>query len=107
MLSSVILWSLTAFLGIYSLILLSGHGAALIAGYNTMTEDEKKTIDEKKLCFVMGISTSICALTMLYMAVLSPNITITTTIIASSIITIDLIVSIYIANTKCKKIIKT
>ena len=103
MLSSVILWSLTAFLGIYSLILLSGHGAALIAGYNTMTEDEKKTIDEKKLCFVMGISTSVCALTMLYMAVLNPNITITTTIIASSIITIDLIVSIYIANTKCKK----
>ena len=103
MLSSVILWSLTAFLGIYSLILLSGHGSVLIAGFNTMTEDEKKTIDEKKLCFVMGISTSVCALTMLYMAVLNPNITITTTIIASSIITIDLIVSIYIANTKCKK----
>ena len=103
MLSSVILWSLTAILGIWSLILLSGHGAASLAGYNTMTEDEKKTIDEKKLCFVMGISMSVCALTMLYMAVLSPNITITTTIIASSIITIDLIVSIYIANTKCKK----
>ena len=103
MLSSVILWSLTAILGIWSLVLLSGHGAISIAGYNTMTEDEKKTIDEKKLCFVMGISTSVCALTMLYMAVLNPNITITTTIIASSIITIDLIVSIYIANTKCKK----
>jgi len=103
MLYSVILWSLTAFLGIWSLVLLSGHGAILIAGYNTMTEDEKKTIDEKKLCFVMGISMSVCALTMLYMAVLNPNITITTTIIASSIITIDLIVSIYIANTKCKK----
>ena len=103
MLSTVILWSLTAILGIWSLVLLSGHGAALIAGYNTMTEDEKKTIDEKKLCFVMGISTSVCALTMLYMAVLSPNITITTTIIASSIITIDMIVTIYIANTKCEK----
>ncbi len=103
MLSSVILWSLTAILAIWSLILLSGHGAASIAGFNTMTEDEKKTIDEKKLCFVMGISTSVCALTMLYMAVLNPNITITTTIIASSIITIDLIVSIYIANTKCEK----
>ena len=103
MLSSVILWSLTAIFGIWSLILLSGHGAASIAGYNTMTEDEKKTIDEKKLCFVMGISTSVCALTMLYMAVLSPNITITTTIIASSIITIDMIVTIYMANTKCEK----
>lgn len=103
MLSSVILWSLTAILGIWSLVLLSGHGAISIAGYNTMTEDEKKTIDEKKLCFVMGISMSVCALTMLYMAVLSPNITITTTIIASSIITIDMIVTIYVANTKCEK----
>ena len=103
MLSSIILWSLTAILAIWSLVLLSGHGAASIAGYNTMTEDEKKTIDEKKLCFVMGVSMSVCALTMLYMAVLNPNITITTTIIASSIITIDLIVSIYIANTKCEK----
>ena len=103
MLSSVIFWSLTVILGIWSLIFLSGHGSVSIAGFNTMTEDEKKTIDEKKLCFVMGICTSVGALTMLYMAVLNPNITITTTIIASSIITIDLIVSIYIANTKCKK----
>ena len=103
MLSSVILWSLTAILAIWSLILLSGHGAASIAGFNTMTEDEKKAIDEKKLCFVMGISMSVCTLTMLYMAVLSPNITNTTTIIASSIITIDMIVTIYIANTKCEK----
>ena len=103
MTSSIIFWTLTAILGIWSLVLLSGHGAASIAGYNTMTEDEKKTIDEKKLCFVMGISTSVCALTMLYMAVLSPNITITTTIIASSIITIDMIVTIYMANTKCEK----
>lgn len=103
MTSSIIFWTLTAILGIWSLVLLSGHGAASIAGYNTMTEDEKKTIDEKKLCFVLGICMFVCALTMLYMAVLSPNITIATTIIASSIITIDLVVSIYIANTKCNK----
>lgn len=103
MLSSVILWSLTAIFGIWSLILLSGHGAASIAGYNTMTEDEKKTIDEKKLCFVTGISMSVCALTMLYMAVLYPNITNTTAIIAGSIIAIDATVTVYIGNTKCKK----
>ena len=103
MTSSIIFWTLTAILGIWSLVLLSGHGAASIAGYNTMTEDEKKTIDEKKLCFVLGICMFVCALTMLYMAVLSPNITNTTAIIACSIITIDLVVSIYIANTKCNK----
>lgn len=47
MLYSVIFWSLTAILGIWSLVLLSGHGAISIAGFNTMTEDEKKAIDEK------------------------------------------------------------
>ena len=103
MTSSIILWTLTVILAIWSLVLLSGHGSTSIAGFNTMTADEKKTINEKKLCFVMGISTSVCALTMLYMAVLSPNITFTTTIIASSIITIDMVVTIYIANTKCEK----
>lgn len=103
MLSSVILWSLTAILGIWSLILLSGHGAASIAGFNTMTEDEKKTIDEKKLCFVMGICMLISALVLFFMAMLGSNITNTTVFIASSIITIDVAVTVYIANTKCKK----
>ena len=101
--STIFWWSLTAIFGIWSLILLSGHGAASIAGYNTMTEDEKKTIDEKKLCFVLGICMFVCALTMLYMAVLSPNITNTTAIIAGSIIAIDAAVTVYIENTKCKK----
>jgi len=103
MTSSTILWTLTAIFAIWSLVLLSGHGAASIAGFNTMTEDEKKTIDEKKLCFVMGISMLISTLVLFFMAILSPNITNTTAIIAGSIITINLVVTIYIANTKCKK----
>ena len=104
MLYSVIAWSLTAILGIWSIVLLSGHGAISIAGYNTMTEDEKKTIDEKKLCFVLGICTLISALVLFFMAMLgSKNITNTTAIIAGSIIAIDAVVMVYIANTKCKK----
>jgi hypothetical protein len=104
MLYSVISWSLTAILGVWSLILLSGHGAASIAGFNTMTEDEKKTIDEKKLCFVAGICMLISALVLFFMAMLgSKNITNTTAIIAGSIIAIDAAVMVYIANTKCKK----
>lgn len=103
MLSSVIWWSLTAILGIWSLILLSGHGAASLAGFNTMTEDEKKTFDEKKLCFVGGIGSLISTLVLFFMAILSPNITNTTAIIAGSIIAIDAAVMVYIANTKCKK----
>ena len=103
MLSSIIFWSLTAILGIWSLILLSGHGAASLAGFNTMTEDEKKTFDEKKLCFVGGIGSLISTLVLFFMAILSPNITNTTAIIAGSIIAIDAVVMVYIANTKCKR----
>ena len=103
MLSSIIFWSLTAILGIWSIVLLSGHGAASLAGFNTMTEDEKKTFDEKKLCFVGGIGSLISTLVLFFMAILSPNITNTTAIIAGSIIAIDAAVMVYIANTKCKR----
>ena len=103
MLYSVISWSLTAILGIWSIVLLSGHGAISIAGFNTMTEDEKKAIDEKKLCFVGGIGSLISTLVLFFMAILSPNITNTTAIIAGSIIAIDAVVMVYIANTKCKR----
>ncbi len=100
---SIYIMDFTTILAIWPLVFRSNHRTASIARFNTMTEDEKKTIDEKKLYFVIAICMSICALTTLYTAVLSPTITITTTIIASSIITIDLAVTIYIANTKYKK----
>ena len=101
---SIYIMDFTTILGIWSLVLLSGHGAISIAGFNTMTEDEKKTIDEKKLCFVGGIGGLISALVLFFMALVGPkNITNTTAIIAGSIIAIDAVVMVYIANTKCKK----
>ena len=37
-----------------SLVLLSGRGAWLIAGYNTMSREEKAKYDEKALCRRVG-----------------------------------------------------
>ena len=37
-----------------SAILLSGHGAWLIAGYNTASKEEKEKYDSKKLCRAVG-----------------------------------------------------
>ena len=37
------------------ILFLSGHGAGLIAGYNTASEAERSRYDEKKLCRYMGI----------------------------------------------------
>lgn len=42
-------------IGIMGIVLLSGHGGFLIAGYNTASEEEKAMYDEKKLCRIMGI----------------------------------------------------
>lgn len=36
------------------ILFLSGHGAGLIAGYNTASEAERSRYDEKKLCRYMG-----------------------------------------------------
>lgn len=41
-------------IGIATIVLLSGHGGILIAGYNTASEEEKAAYDEKKLCRIIG-----------------------------------------------------
>jgi len=50
------------FLGL-SLYLLQGKGGFLIAGYNTMSAEEKADIDEEALCVFMGkmmIAITVC-----------------------------------------------
>ena len=42
--------------------LLCGKGAWLIAGYNTMSQAEKRRYDEKKLCRAMGIFLLLCSI---------------------------------------------
>ncbi len=55
MLSSIIFVVLNRNFGICSLILLSGHGAALIAGYNTMMKMKRKQLTREKLCFMQRV----------------------------------------------------
>lgn len=48
-------------------VFLAGHGARLIAGYNTMSEEERKGYDERALCRFMGKLMLYCAACMLLM----------------------------------------
>lgn len=41
-----------AILGIYMMI--TGHGSFLVAGYNTMSKEEKEKYDDKALCRFVG-----------------------------------------------------
>lgn len=42
-------------LAILGAVLFSGRGAFLIAGYNTMSKEERAQFDEKKLCRAVGM----------------------------------------------------
>lgn len=50
----ITLFIITLLFFILSIYLLQGKGGFLIAGYNTMPEDEKKNYDEAALCRAMG-----------------------------------------------------
>lgn len=47
-------WFLTVIMAVLSVILLSGKGAFLIAGYNTASPAQRAKFDEKKICRVTG-----------------------------------------------------
>lgn len=50
--------------------LLRGHGAMLIAGYNTAPAEEKAKYDEKKLCRTVGLCMLACDILCLLLIVL-------------------------------------
>ena len=51
-------WVVVAVLAVISVVLLSGKGSFLIAGYNTASKENKQKFDAKKLCRVVGGGTS-------------------------------------------------
>ena len=63
-----ILWVVFGILAAISIVLLSGHGANLIAGYNTAGKEEKSKYDAKKLCRVTGAGMAVITILILVMA---------------------------------------
>lgn len=53
-----------------SILLFNGKGKWLIAGYNTMTKEEQRKYDEKKLCRAVGSLCLECCLMLCIMAFL-------------------------------------
>lgn len=52
---TMLIWVLVIVLIILTIILLSGRGGWLIAGYNTSSKEEKEKYNEKKLCRWTGL----------------------------------------------------
>ena len=70
----MILWIVFALFLVLSLLFLSGHGAFLIGGYNTASDDEKEKYDEKRLCRLMGVCASFGTLSFLVLALLQDKL---------------------------------
>ena len=98
-----IVWIIGILFLIISLILISGHGASLIAGYNTAGRDEKNRYDTKKLCRVVGIGMAVITIMIFIMAIWETVLPAFFSTIFFVITVIDCIAIIILSNTICKK----
>lgn len=69
----MILWLITILCAVLTLLLLSGKGSFLIAGYNTADAETKAKYDEKKLCLITGLGFGVITVMMALLAVFQKN----------------------------------
>ena len=83
-----------------SLLLFTGKGSWLIAGYNTASKKEKEKYDQQKLCRVVGIMCAIIAAMTGMLAWLNDE---SYAMIYGIILCIVVITTVFYVNTKCKR----
>ena len=98
-----VIWVSGIILAIFSIILLTGHGANLIAGYNTASKEEKDKYDAKKLGRVVGSGMAIIAVLVFVMGIFENVLPASFAAISLIIVMIDIVIMLVIANTVCKK----
>lgn len=100
---SFTIWIAFAFFAIISIVLLSGHGANFIAGYNTMKEEDKKKYDEKKMCLITGVGMAVIAVSILIMGAFESILPAAVAYVFLGIIIAVCITVIILINTICRK----
>jgi len=98
-----IMWAAFLILAVISIVLLSGRGANLIAGYNTASKEEKSKYDEKKLCKVTGIGMSLITILVLISGIGMDTLPAYFAYVILAVVLIDCVVMIILMNTICKK----
>lgn len=98
-----VLWVVLIIFALLSITLLTGHGAFLIAGYNTASKKEKSRYDEKKLCRVTGGGLAVITVFIFVMAIGQDTLPASTANIFAAVTLIDCVIMIILANTICKK----
>jgi len=97
-------WAGVVLFAVISLILLSGHGANLIAGYNTASKEEKSKYNTKKLCRVYGSGMSVITVMLLIMTVFEAKLPAYFAVIFLVVTGVDCAIILILANTVCKTV---
>lgn len=101
--SDWIMWVVFSILVLLSIVLISGHGSGLIAGYNTSSKEEKLKYDEKKLCRTVGIGMAIIAVLVLIMGLFEDSLPFYFAYISLGIIIVDVVAIVLFGNTICRR----
>ena len=100
----VTFWFLFALFAILAIILFSGRGGILIAGYNTASKEKQAKYDEKKLGRVTGSAMTVIAVMFLVMALgfqsIDSNVLY---LVMGTVIVITCIITVVLCNTICRK----
>lgn len=95
--------ALAVIFAVISVVLLTGRGAGMIAGYNTADETEKQKYRVKRLCRIVGGGFTVIALLILLMAVCMPVLPADFAYIFAAVVAVDCAVMIILAYTICRK----
>ena len=101
--AEAILWIVFSLLFVVSIILLSGHGSGLIAGYNTASKEEKERINQKKLCRIVGAGLLPIAVLILVMAIFFETLPSFFVYVFVTFTLLDAALIVILAPTKTKK----
>lgn len=94
----IIMYIVAGLMFVLSIILLSGRGSWLIAGYNTMSKEQQNKYDRKKLTRATGIMLIIASVT-----ILALSFTLINTIVFLIIVFVAVIMTIIYTNKYCLK----
>jgi hypothetical protein len=97
-----VMYAVAIGMGLLSLLLISGKGSWLIAGYNTASKKEKAKYDEKLLCKVVGVGLLVIAAAVLFMAIFESVLPAPFTGIFLFIVFMDIALIFFLSNTICR-----
>ncbi|MBO5371821.1 MAG: DUF3784 domain-containing protein [Lachnospiraceae bacterium] len=98
-----ILWAVFVIFLLLTIVLLTGHGANLIAGYNTASKEEKNKYDSKRLCRVTGVGMLVITVFILVMAIGEDVLPAVVAYVFGAVTIMDCVVMIILMNTICKR----